>query len=81
MENSETQVWLDFAMKCVYFSKDDYETLFKKCEEIGRLLNHMEEHPEKYLRKTKNSMMNKSTCKLVAGRFCLLPTAYCLLIL
>jgi len=51
MENSETQVWLDFSLKCNYFTDEIYNKLFRKCGEIGRLLNHMQENPEKYLRK------------------------------
>lgn len=50
MENSETQVWLDFALSCKYLEKQVHEDLMKKMEEIGRLLNHMIENPEKYLK-------------------------------
>ena len=50
MENSETQSWLDFALNCKYLEKNIYEVLIKKSEEIGRLLNHMIEYPEKYLK-------------------------------
>jgi len=52
MENSETQVWLDYALACEYIQKDKYEELFVKSEEIGKLLNHMITFPEKY--STKN---------------------------
>jgi len=51
MENSETQVWLDFALACKYISQEIYADLTNKSEEIGRMLNHMIEHPEKYRRK------------------------------
>jgi four helix bundle protein len=51
MENSETQVWLDFSYECGYINKGDYSRLIKKSEEVGKLLNHMIEFPEKYLRK------------------------------
>ena len=50
MENSETQVWLDFSLQCGYISKSDYTRLMKKSEEVGKLLNHMIEYPEKYLK-------------------------------
>lgn len=50
MENSETQVWLDFALACKYVSKDAYDDLTKRSKEVGRLLNHMIEHPKKYQR-------------------------------
>ena len=49
MENTETQVSLDFAFKCGYISENDYNDLIKKSEEVGRLLNHMVENPEKYM--------------------------------
>ena len=48
MENSETQVWLDFALACTYISKNVYNDYVVRSEEIGRLLNHMIENPEKY---------------------------------
>lgn len=51
MENTETQVSLDFALECHYISKEEYETLLQKSEEIGRLLNHMIENPEKYMQR------------------------------
>jgi len=53
MENSETQVWLDFALACEYISKEEYKNLFSKSEEIGKLLNHMINFPEKYITNTK----------------------------
>jgi four helix bundle protein len=52
MENSETQVWLDFSLRCKYIKLDSYKNLLAKSEEIGKLLNHMIENPEKYLRKS-----------------------------
>lgn len=51
MENSETQVWIDFAFNCKYIDKLTLEDLIKKSKEVGRLLNHMIENPESYLRK------------------------------
>ncbi len=48
MENSETQVWLDFAFACEYISKETYDDFTAKSEEIGRLLNHAIENPDKY---------------------------------
>jgi len=46
MENTETQVWLDF--ECGYINKTIYNDYNRRSEEIGRLLNHMIENPEKY---------------------------------
>ena len=48
MENTETQVSLDFAMECNYISRERYNSLIEASEEVGRLLNHMVENPEKY---------------------------------
>ncbi len=52
MENSETQVWLDFSLNCQYINKAQCIALKGKSEEVGRLLNHMIGNPEKYLNKT-----------------------------
>jgi four helix bundle protein len=49
MENTETQVSLDFAFQCGYISEESYNDLIMKSEEVGRLLNHMVENPEKYM--------------------------------
>lgn len=51
MENTETRVWLDFALACEYISKKIWSQLEEKTEEVGKLLNHMIENPEKYFRK------------------------------
>jgi four helix bundle protein len=48
MENSETQVWLDFSLSCKYISRDVYNEYLERSEEIGKMLNHMIENPEKY---------------------------------
>lgn len=47
-ENTETQVWLDFALKCRYIDHDIYNELNLKCEEVGRLLNYLMNNPEKF---------------------------------
>jgi four helix bundle protein len=52
MENTETQVSLDFAFECKYISQEKYNDLIEKSEEVGRLLNHMVENPEKYMPRT-----------------------------
>ncbi len=51
MENSETQVWVDFALHCEYITEQTNNDLLNKSKEIGKLLNHMIENPEKYTRK------------------------------
>ncbi|MDF2438855.1 MAG: ribosomal protein [Bacteroidota bacterium] len=48
MENSETQVWLDFALACEFITKEKYDDYLNRSEEIGRLINHMIENPERY---------------------------------
>ncbi len=50
MENSETQVWLDFSLSCKYINLKIYKDLLGQSEEVGKLLNHMIENPEKYRR-------------------------------
>jgi len=48
MENSETQVWLDFALACKYIDRKICNDFTKRSEEVGRMLNHMIENPGKY---------------------------------
>jgi len=48
MENTETQVSLDFAETCKYITHEQYIALIENSEEVGRMLNHMVENPEKY---------------------------------
>jgi four helix bundle protein len=48
MENTEAQVSLDFAETCKYISNEEYIELIRNSEEVGRMLNHMVENPEKY---------------------------------
>ena len=50
MENSETLVWADFALACKYIPESIHNSWKNEIEEIGKLLNHMIEHPEKYVR-------------------------------
>lgn len=47
-ENSETQVWLEFAFKCKYLEKILFENFYKKSNEIGKLLGFMIRNPEKF---------------------------------
>ena len=47
-EAAETQVWLDFAFACEHITKEIYDDFNERSEEIGRLLNHIIQHPEKY---------------------------------
>jgi four helix bundle protein len=47
-ENSETNVWLDFACECKYIDNLTKNNLQNKSDEIGKLLHHMITNPEKY---------------------------------
>lgn len=47
-ENSETQVWLDFALSCNYISETIYQELTSESLEIGKLINYMILNPEKF---------------------------------
>lgn len=64
MENTETQVWLDFALECEYISKEIYNNFIADSEEIGRLLNHMILNPKKYLSKNNSIKSALPTSKL-----------------
>ncbi|WP_236587869.1 four helix bundle protein [Marivirga aurantiaca] len=59
MENTETQTWLDFALYCKYIECEKHELLMTESIQIGKLLNHMIGHPEKYRRKI--AEVNKDT--------------------
>lgn len=47
-ENSETGVWLDFALACEYISAELHTQLISKNAEGGRMLHPMIINPEKY---------------------------------
>jgi len=47
-EATETQVWLDFANKCGYFSRLRQMELREGYEEVGRMLGGMIAHPERF---------------------------------
>lgn len=49
MENNETQVWLEFALKCGYMDDETYNNLTTKSEEIGKILSFMLSNPQKFL--------------------------------
>ena len=51
MENTETNVWIEFAFHCIYISEELKNSWSRQTLEIGRLLNHMINNPEKYQRK------------------------------
>ena len=47
-ENSETQVWLEFALACNYISETLYNELISESFEVGKLINYMILNPEKF---------------------------------
>lgn len=48
MENSETQISIDFAFSCGYITKSENSEVRARSEEVGKMLNHMIENPERY---------------------------------
>lgn len=51
-ENSETQVWLEFAFKCNYINQIAYDELVNHSMEVGKLINFMILNPNKFGVKT-----------------------------
>ncbi|MFS4456389.1 four helix bundle protein [Maribacter sp. 2304DJ31-5] len=47
-ENSETQVWLQFALACEYMSFEDEQKLKMLSDEIGKLIQYMINNPGKF---------------------------------
>ena len=48
-ECSETQVWLDFSKDCGYLDIIEYENLFSKYNEVGKMLGSMTNNPSKFI--------------------------------
>ena len=47
-ENTETNVWMDFSLARKYITHEKHTQMILRNEEIGRLLHHMINNPEKY---------------------------------
>ncbi len=47
-ENSETQVWLDFALACKYIELELYQELKSQNDEIAKLIIYMINNPDKF---------------------------------
>jgi four helix bundle protein len=47
-ENSETQVWIDFANTCNYINTEQQQNLTTKSIEVGKLINFMIANPRKF---------------------------------
>jgi len=48
MENSETQIWLSFALACGYIDHIKHEKMQLQTIEIGKLIQYMIYNPEKF---------------------------------
>lgn len=48
MENTETQVWLNFTSACQYISETTFQELNQEVLEVGKLLGYMMVNPEKF---------------------------------
>lgn len=49
MENTETQVWLDFALHCGYIDENKYDELILQSEEVGKIISFMISNTEKFM--------------------------------
>jgi len=52
MENTETQVWLEFARSCQYLGEEEFTKLTEKSKEIGKLLDYYMHNPALFRRKS-----------------------------
>lgn len=48
VENSETQVWLDFSLACSYIEASKHQELSSLNTEVGKLIYFMMNNPEKF---------------------------------
>jgi four helix bundle protein len=48
-EAAETQVWLEFSVKCGYMNRDEAAELYSEYEQIIRMLVDMINHPESWI--------------------------------
>lgn len=46
--NTETENWLDFAYECKYLSEDDYKSLKKEIDQIGKMLTTLHQNWKSY---------------------------------
>jgi four helix bundle protein len=54
-EVSETMVLVDFSKDCGYISSDTHRSLLERCENIGKMLGSMADHPERFLPRSNQS--------------------------
>ena len=60
MENSETQVWLDFAYTFGYLDEMTKDQLSLQVEETGKLLSYMINHPNKFMDQPKKNVYQQT---------------------
>ncbi|MGH1437246.1 MAG: four helix bundle protein [Lewinella sp.] len=48
-ENAETQVWLEYALRCQYISEEQHQQLLNDTLETGKLIGYMIRFPERFL--------------------------------
>ncbi len=49
-ENTETGIWIQFSTDCKYLNDFEFKGFSERCEEVGRILGYMIDHPEKFCR-------------------------------
>lgn len=49
MENTETQVWLDFSYHCEYINENVYDELINDSEEVGKIISYMIDNTDKFM--------------------------------
>ena len=47
-ENTETEIWIQFSVDCKYLAYAEFNDLFERSKEVGRMLGYMIDHPEKF---------------------------------
>ena len=47
-ENTETEIWIQFCFDCKYINDTQFADLSTRCAEIGRIIGHMINHPDKF---------------------------------
>jgi four helix bundle protein len=47
-EEYETEVWLDYALKCKYISEQEHTNFISSYEEVSKMLHAMINNPKKF---------------------------------
>ncbi len=48
-ENSETEVWIDFAKDCLYVTQEEHMQLQSQNTEVRKILYYMSNNPDKFM--------------------------------